>query len=289
MKKIIILLFLLVFGVSSVFSQKKDKDKEDHEIIQQIRTSGLADILGFQTQSRNTGNVAFTQQIGDWNKASVNQQAGQGSAFANQASSIQQGNSNEMTIGQIGSGNVLLGFQLGYVTSEIERNQGNHYGFGLDNGNGNAYAYGHDKGTTETIVAGDRNKLIISQDGSNNGVLAIQQGSDNSISAGQKGNNNYLLLMQQGNRNSISGYVQENQEERPNYDAIIQIGNDLTLSATDLSRSKPNGNSFRQEGENLSLQINNQFANTLGGIEIDQTGRNMKVVVDQSFFANPIH
>jgi len=286
MKKIIILLFLLVFSVSSVFCQKKDK--EDREIIQQIRTSGLAEILSFQTQSRNTGNMAFTQQIGVWNKASVNQQAGQGSAFVNQASSIQQGNSNEMTIGQIGSGNVLLGFQLGYVTSEIERNQCNHYGFGLDNGNGNAYDYEHDKGITETIVAGDRNKLIISQDGSNNGVLAIQQGSDNSISAGQKGANNYLLLMQQGNRNSISGYVQENQEERPNFDAITQIGNDLTLSATELSKSKPNGNSFSQEGENLSLQINNQFANTIGGIEINQTGRDMKVVVEQSYFSFPM-
>lgn len=286
MKKIIIVLFLLLFGISSVFSQKKDKDKEDHEIIQQIRTSGLTDILSFQNQDQGFNNMTMTQQVGNSNKSSVNQQSEAG--FGNQSYSIQQGTSNEMTVGQIGNGNVLLGFQLGYITTEIERNQGNHYGFGLDNGNGNAYAYGHDKGTTETIVAGDRNKLVINQEGSNNGVLAVQQGSDNSISARQKGTNNYLLLMQQGNRNSISGYEQESQEVSPNFDAIIQIGNDLTLSANDLSKSKPNGNSFKQEGEHLSLQINNQFANTLGGIEINQTGHDMKVVVDQSFFSNPL-
>jgi len=288
MRKLTSILLLILLICNSVFCQNKGKNQEkaEHEAIQQIRTSGLADILSFQTQNRDINNMVLTHQIGDQNKASINQQAESG--FGNQSYSIQQGNSNEMTVGQIGSGNVLLGFQLGYVTSEIERNQGNHYGFGLDNGNGNAYAYGHEKGTTETIVAGDRNKLVISQEGSNNGVLAVQQGSDNSISAGQKGTNNYLLLMQQGNRNSISGYEQESQEDSPNLDAIIQIGNDHTFSATDQSKSKPNGNSFRQEGEHLSLQINNQFANTLGGIEINQTGHDMKVVVDQSFFLDPL-
>ena len=158
MRKLTSILLLILLICNSVFCQNKGKNQEkaEHEAIQQIRTSGLADILSFQTQNRDINNMVLTHQIGDQNKASINQQAESG--FGNQSYSIQQGNSNEMTVGQIGSGNVLLGFQLGYVTSEIERNQGNHYGFGLDNGNGNAYAYGHEKGTTETIVAGDRNK-----------------------------------------------------------------------------------------------------------------------------------
>lgn len=288
MKKIITVLVLLCFCVSAVFSQKKDKIKDDHEIIQQIRTSGFADILSFQNQNHGFGNMTFTQQVGNYNKSSINQQSDGSNPLPNQSSSIQFGSSNEMNVGQIGVGNVLLGFQLGYVSNELGTNKGNQYGYGLGNGNGNAFAYGHNQYTTDIFVAGERNKLAITQDGSNNGVLAIQQGSDNSISAGQKGINNYLLLLQQGSRNSISGYVQENQDNQANFDAIIQIGNDLSLYATELSKSKLNGNSFKQEGEHLSLQVNNEFANTLGGIEINQSGRDMKVVVDQSYFSLPM-
>ena len=277
MKKIVIFLFFLAFSFYPVFSQNAD-------YIQQIRTSGMADILSFQTQNQGIGNIALTQQIGDQNKTNVNQQTDAGSAFANQAYSIQQGNTNEMTIGQIGSGNLLLGFQLGYVTLELNQEQKTRFGFGLASFAGTALDYNSGlSGTT-----GDNNKLTITQEGTNNSVMAIQQGSDNSISTGQKGINNYLLLRQNGNNNSVTDYVQENTSESVLFDTVIQEGNGLTLSATDASMSKPNGNTFVQTGENLSLQVDNQITNTMGGIVVNQTGHDMKVVVDQSFFSFPM-
>ena len=284
MKKITFFLFLFVIGTNSVFSQGNGKnwEKEENESIQQIRTSGLADILSFQTQNRETSNMVLTQQIGDQNKASVSQQAESG--FGNQSYSIQQGSSNEMSIGQIGSGNLLLGFQLGYVTSELSRQQGNHYGFGLGNGN----AYGHGCSDDISVVESERNKLTITQQGTNNGVMAVQQGSDNTITAEQIGTNNYLLLYQKGKNNSVTGFSQENSSGKVLLETVIQIGEDLSLNTSDVSKSKPNGNAFMQNGVNLSLQVNNEFANTLGGIEINQTGRDMKVVVDQSFFSFPL-
>lgn len=288
MKKITLILFLFAICSHSVFSQGngKNREKEENEAMQQIRTSGMADILSFQTQNRDVSNLVLTQQIGDQNKASVNQQTEAG--FGNQSYSIQQGTSNEMTIGQIGSGNLLLGFQLGYVTSELGRQQGNHYGFGLENGIGNAYAYGHGSSDANSVVEGERNKLAITQEGTNNSVISVQQGSDNTISAEQKGTNNYLLLLQKGKNNSITGYSQENTSDRVLFETVIQEGEGLSLNTTDVSKSKPNGNTFIQSGVNLSLQVNNAFANTLGGIEINQTGRDMKVVVDQSFFSFPM-
>lgn len=283
-KKITFILFLFIICSNSVFSQGngKNREKEENEAIHQIRTSGMADILSFQTQNRDVSNLVLTQQIGNQNKASVNQQAESG--FGNQSYSIQQGNSNEMNVGQIGAGNLLLGFQLGYITSELGRQQGNHFGFGLENGNGNAYAYGHGSSDANSVVEGERNKLTITQEGTNNGVVAVQRGSDNTISAEQKGTNNYLLLLQKGKNNSVTGYRQENTSDKMLLETVIQEGEGLSLNTSDVSKSKPNGNTFIQSGMNLSLQVNNEFANTLGGIEINQTGRDMKVVVDQSYF-----
>lgn len=288
MKKITFILFLFAILSNSVFGQGngKNREKEENEAIQQIRTSGLANILSFQTQNRETSNLVLTQQIGEQNKASVNQQTEAG--FGNQSYSIQQGTSNEMSIGQIGGGNLLLGFQLGYLTSELGRQQGNHFGFGLENGNGNAYAYGHRSSDANSVVEGERNKLTITQDGINNGVIAVQQGSDNTISAEQKGTNNYLLLLQKGKNNSVTGYSQENTSDKILLETIIQEGDGLSLNTSDVSKSKPNGNTFIQSGVNLSLQVNNEFANNLGGIEINQTGHDMKVVIDQSYFSFPM-
>lgn len=284
MKKITFILFLFLICSSSVFSQGngKNREKEENEAIHQIRTSGMANILSFQMQNRDFSNLVLTQQIGDQNKASVNQQSEAG--FGNQSFSIQQGTSNEMSIGQIGAGNSLLGFQLGYITSELGRQQGNHFGFGPENGN----AYGHGSSEANSVVEGERNKLTITQEGTNNGVVAVQQGSDNTISAEQKGTNNYLLLLQNGKNNSISGYRQENTSDRILLETVIQEGESLSLNTSDVSKSKPCGNTFIQLGVNLSLQVNNEFANTLGGIEVTQSGRDMKVIVDQSYFSLPM-
>lgn len=288
MKKVCYIFFFLILNFSTAFSQGNVmvNEKEENESIQQIKTSGLSDILSFQMQNQGVSNMTMTQQIGNWNKSSVSQQSDAGSAFANQTYSIQQGNSNEMTIGQIGSGNLLLGFQLGYITRELEdEKKEDQYKNVLE-----SYCTlpnDNDGTATQSLVIGERNELKVGQNGTKNAIVAIQQGSDNKIDAEQDGTNNYLVIYQKGNKNEVIGYKQENNSSKVLAETIIQEGEGLILNTSDVSKSKPNGNSFIQKGINLTLEVNNQFTNTLGGIEVTQSGRDMKVVIDQSFFSFP--
>ena len=290
MKTTILYLIILLLNCFTGYSQEiiNNPGMETNKAIHQISTPGINDILSFQTLNQGIMNYVSTLQIGNQNKASVNQQADGSSGFSNLSYSVQEGNSNEMTVGQIGSGNFMLGFQLGYLTNEAGRYPGNPFGYGFENGNGNSYAFGPEHSVNDYLVLGERNKLTIGQDGNNNGALAVQQGNDNLISAQQTGNNNYLAILQKGINNSVSGYVQENMDGSILFETITQVGESLSLSATDVSVSKQNGNVFNQTGVNLSLEVNNGFVNTLGGIEINQTGRDMKVVVDQSYFSFPM-
>lgn len=256
---------------------------ETNGAIQQISAPGINDILSFQTMNQGISNFSSIQQTGNQNKATVNQKADLGSGFSNQSYSIQQGNSNEMTIGQIGTGNVLLGFQLGYLSNSLS--QSNLFGFGLENSFG---LTGTSNERNILMTFGQGNRLQVIQEGSNNGMMALQIGSGNIIDAGQKGSNSYLTILQKGVSNSVSGYVQENTDGSILFETITQVGDNLSLSATDVSASKQNGNVFNQSGVNLSLEVNNGFINAVGGIEIKQTGRDMKVVVDQSFFSSPM-
>jgi len=283
-----ILLCLLNFQVG--FSQDiiNDLSLGTSESIQQISTGGFGNILGLQTLNQDVSNFVQTQQVGNQNIANINQKNSTGTTSANQSYTFQQGNANELSVDQIGSGNLLLSFQLGYLASEAGRTQGNHYGFGLGNGEGNAYAYGHQHTASNYIVEGERNKLTINQDGTNNGVMAIQMGTDNTISAKQKGKNNYLAILQNGNNNSVTGISQENSSDKLLFDTFIQVGENLSYNATEDSKPKPNGNKTNQSGINLSLQVNNAFVNSLGGIEITQTGKDMSVVIDQSYFLFPM-
>ena len=283
-----LLLCLLNFQVG--FSQDiiNDLSLGTSGTIQQISTGGFENILGLQALNQDISNFVQAQQVGDHNKASISQKNGAVSTSANQSYTFQQGNANELSVGQIGSGNLLLSFQLGYLASEATRQQGNHFGFGLGNGEGNAYAYGHQHTATDYRVVGERNKLTINQDGTNNGVMAIQMGTDNTISANQKGKNNYLAIMQNGKNNSVTGVSQENLSDKMLFDTFIQVGENLSYNATEDSKPKPNGNKTNQSGINLSLQVNNAFVNSLGGIEITQTGKDMSVVIDQSYFLFPM-
>ncbi len=283
---------LIVFLVISIqgFSQEIlcNPNLGNNKPILQINLPGVADIMSFQTLNRAVGNVVLTQQIGDQNKVGISQHSDFAGASTNQSFNFQIGNSNELTLGQAGSNNLLLSFQLGYLAAEESGNRGNHFGYGLDNGNGNAYAYGH-KGTDNSYeVAGEGNKLTVTQDGNNNGVMAVQQGTDNSAKASQKGDNNYLMILQKGSNNTVSGYTQENTTEKISFDTVVQLGENLQLNATEESKSKQNGNKFTQSGDHLSLQVSNGFLNTLGGVEITQTGKDMKVVIDQSYFSFPM-
>ncbi len=289
MKNTLFLLIFLLMGISPCLSQEimNDPGPQTNETIQQISTTGIENILDFQTLNQGIGNSAFIQQTGNHNKAGISQQS-DAAISGNLSYTVQTGNENELTVGQIGSGNLLLGFQLGYLASTLTgREQGNHYGLGLGNGNGNAYAYGHLHTTNDYLVEGERNKLTITQNGTNNGVMAIQMGSDNTISAAQTGTNNYLAVLQTGKNNRLTGYTQANTSDKVLFDTVIQIGENLTLDASEDSKSKPNGNKFTQSGTNLSLQLNNEFVNSVGGIEIDQKGKDMKVVIDQSYFSFP--
>jgi len=290
MKNILLCLTFLLPVLAPCLAQEiiNDPGIQTNETIQQISTTGIENILSFQTLNQAIGNSAFIQQTGNHNRAGISQQSGAAASLGNRSYTVQTGNENELTVGQIGSGNLLLGFQLGYLASTVTgREPGNHYGLDLGNGNGNAYAYGHLHATNDYLVDGERNKLTISQEGTNNGVMAIQMGSDNTISASQTGTNNYLVVLQTGKNNLVTGYSQANTSDKVLFDTVIQIGENLTLGASEDSKSKPSGNKFTQSGANLSLQLNNEFVNSVGGIEIGQKGKDMKVVIDQSYFSFP--
>jgi len=279
MKSILVFLILLIFSFSTAFCQKK----KDQEAIDNRREDGVTDIQTFQALNNGALNIIQAQQTGVQNSVAAIQQSSNG-GLLNQMYTIQEGNLNEVTVGQIGRGNMLLSFQLGYVTSEFVRQQGDCYGFGL--GNQNLYEY-DDKSADFSINVGRRNKLTFNQNGTNNVGLVFQQGSDNTISVDQQGNNNYMIIYQKGRNNVINGYNQANTSDKILYDLVIQEGEKLVLNATESSK-QPSGNTFIQSGSNLQLQVNSGFANDLGGLGIVQTGKNMKVIVDQSFFAFPM-
>lgn len=284
MKRICILLLFLLLNQYVGIAQDipANSSSETNETIHQISTNGFDNILSFQSLNLGISNFVLTQQIGRQNKILINQQGDLGSATTNQLYNFQQGSSNELSVGQIGSGNLLLSFQLGYQANVFGQIQGYQSDLGFGSANGNTFsAY------NGTQVEGERNKLTVNQEGTNNGVMSIQQGNDNSILAEQKGTNNFLFILQKGKNNSVTGYKQGNTSGNILFDTIIQEGESLSLITDNVSMSKPNRNIFSQSGTNLSLQVNNEFVNSLGGIEITQNGRDMKVVIDQSYFSFP--
>lgn len=283
MKKNLLFLIFLLLNCFNGYSQEiiNNPAIDTHYVIQQISTLGINDILSFQDLNKGICNFASTLQNGNQNKAIVNQQNYERSEMSNQSYTTQLGNANELTIGQIGKGNLFLGFQLGYLATQIESQQESP--FGVENnqlitflspevGNGSA-------------VEGERNKMSISQFGNNNGVLAVQQGFDNNLSAEQTGKNNYLLALQIGTHNSVTGYKQANESDQILFDKIIQVGDNLSLNAEGASTYQPVANTFTQIGSNLALEVNSDLLNTLGGGGIKQTGNDMKVVVTQSYFS----
>ena len=285
MKKHILYLIPLLLNCFFAYSQLliNDSQLKTNEAIQQIGTPCMDNILSFQTLNQGISNFVLSRQMGNHNTANINQHNEAGSTYSNRSYSVQSGNSNDLTIGQIGSGNLLLGFQLGYLNTTPTlllsgSKQGNALTFLTPTTNeANGYA-----------MEGVENKLTVSQSGNNNGVLAVQQGIGNTLWAEQTGNNNYLMALQKGTNNTVSGYKQENQSEEILMETIIQIGENISLKTQDASLSKPTGNTFTQTGTNLSLELNNGLLNTAGGVEITQTGHDMKVVMDQSLFSFPM-
>jgi hypothetical protein len=286
MKKSIVYLLIVLLKIMPCYSQEiiNNTGTVSNEAIQQISLPGIDDLLSFQNLNRAVSNYVLTQQTGNLNSATINQKSDGSSEMSNQSYTVQSGNSNELTIGQIGSGNVLLAFQLDYISNLIDQKQQSQVkalkstvstvGIPTD---GNGY-----------IVEGERNKMIITQEGTNNGIMAVQQGSDNTISAEQAGENNYLLALQKGSKNTVIDYKQENKSDDILFDRIIQVGDNLTLKSDEVSKSSINGNTFIQTGTNLSLEINSELLNTAGGIEINQKGTDMKVKIDQSYFSFPL-
>ena len=286
MKRFLLYLVILLLNFMPCLSQDiiNNTGTVSNETIQQISLPGIDNIMSFQNLNRAVSNYVLTQQTGNLNSATINQQKDGSSEMSNQSYTVQSGNSNELTIGQIGSGNLLLGFQLDYISNLLDQKQQSQ-----DNvlkstllksgspADGNGY-----------MVEGERNKMIITQDGTDNGVMAVQQGSDNTISADQKGENNYLLALQKGSNNTITDYKQENKSDEKLFDRIIQIGDNLSLKSDEVSTSSINGNTFVQTGTNLSLEINSELINSAGGIEINQKGKDMKIVIDQSYFSFPL-
>lgn len=279
MKKSIFYLIILLLYFTHGFSQEiiNNQGTETNEAIQQISVPGIDNILGLQMLNRGISNFAILEQTGNLNKANVSQQNDVGPALSNQSYTVQSGNANELTVGQIGSGNLLLGFQLGYLATEAGNEKGKKI---------NISDLPVKEGSLS--IDGERNILNIKQVGNYNGIMAVQQGTDNSISAGQTGKNNYLFVLQKGIFNTVTDYNQENYSSSILYDSIVQIGDHLELKSHEASKPKPNQNIFMQSGTNLSLVFNNDLLNSVGGVAINQTGRDMKVVIDQSFFSFPM-
>ena len=281
MKKFIFYILFLILNSFQAYSQEiiNITGQDTNGAIQQISLPGIKDILGFQTLNRNTGNYVSLQQSGNHNATNINQQSGS-QEMTNQAYTVQSGTSNELTLGQTGSSNLLLGFQLGYLATLNGTQQDNQTAVPT--------------GFVESLIAGntitpegDGNKMTLTQTGNNNGIMAIQQGSDNSISVQQTGNNNYFLALQKGSNNTISDYKQENTTGLVLYDKIVQTGDYLILKS-DIASMSGAGNTFMQTGTHLSLEMNSDLINSPGGIQVTQTGKDMKVVVDQSYFSFPL-
>lgn len=285
MKKATFYLILLLINYLTCNSQEiiSNYGLDPNEAIQQIQTSGIDNIMSFQALNQGFSNYVLIQQTGNENKAGISQQNDVGSSMGNQSYAVQTGTSNELTLGQIGAGNLLLGFQLGYLATLAESSQESQTG--VDNITVSALLSNVGNGSQ---TGGVGNKLNISQEGNNNGVTAVQQGSNNTITAAQKGKNNYLSALQNGTNNLVAGYKQENVSEQTLFDTIIQIGDKLSLTTDGVANSTPAVNRFTQTGTNLSLQLSSSLLNTGAGVEVNQTGHDMKVVVDQSYFSFPL-
>ena len=269
MKKFILNLVIVMFNCFACYSQVIISSTElTNEGIKQITSTGYDNILKLQNTNRGISNYLSTQQTGDLNISNINQKKDASSEMSNQAYTVQSGKLNELTIDQIGSGNLLLASQLG-LTKTVAKQSG-------------------DPELKSYSTEGERNNIIIIQNGTNNGINATQQGSGNILSAQQNGKNNYLLALQNGTKNTISGYVQENISDQVLYDKIIQVGNNLSLESDVVSKSSINGNYFLQQGKNLAITINSELINSPGGMDIKQTGHDMKVVIDQSYFSFPL-
>jgi len=282
MKRSNLYILFLILNLFSLYSQEivNITGPDTNEAIQQISLPGINDILGFQTLNYNTGNYVSLQQSGNQNTTTINQQSGVSPEITNQVYTVQSGTSNELTLGQIGSGNLLLSFQFGYLATLTGSQQDNQTAVPT--------------GFVELLIAGnaitpegDGNKMTLTQTGNNNAIMAIQQGSDNSISAEQTGNNNYLLALQKGSNNTITDFRQENTTSLVLYDKIVQTGDYLTLKS-DIASMSGAGNTIMQTGTHLSLEMNSDLINSPGGIQVTQTGKDMKVVVDQSYFSFPL-
>lgn len=287
MKRAILYIIFFSFGYCPGKSQEiiKDRASESNEAIQQIRTSGEENILNFQTLqilNRGIGSYSFIQQTGNRNKVNINQFDEAGSSTVNQSFTIQKGSSNEVIVGQMGGGNLLFGFQLGYLARLAERRQGVQ--IGIDKSAIPAMFSNVGEGDK---TEGEGNKLNITQAGNSNGAMTSQQGFYNFINAKQQGINNYLSILQYGTNNSVTNYKQGNESELILFDTIIQIGDNLSLTTDGVTNSNPAVNRFTQTGANLSIQLNNSLLNTGTGVNVNQTGHDMKVVIDQSYFSFP--
>jgi len=286
MKKSILYIVIIFLNYFLVYSQDiiNNTGSSTNGVIQQINVPIIDDIMSFQKLNPGVNNYVSAQQIGTQNAVNINQKNGVSSEMSNQSYTVQAGNSNELTIGQIGSGNLLLGFQLGYLATLAATNPNNQ----IETPANFVYDFTANNVGNATLIVGENNKMSIIQKGNNNGVMAVQQGTGNFISAEQMGNNNYLLAMQKGTNNAINEYKQANTFDQNLFDRIIQVGDNLNVTSENASNSSAIGNAIIQTGTNLALEINNNLLNSVGGVEVNQTGSDMKIVIDQSFFSFPL-
>ena len=288
MKKPILFFVICLLNLTNCFSQdiQTNYSHLSKKPIEQISSSAVSSIMDLQNMNHGLNSMSVDLQSGNQNQLFISQSKDPLSGLPNQSYNYQMGNSNELSLDQVGSGNLLLSFQFGYLTVESFLRISSQYELNLKPLIGNSIT-GKLQKENYQLGSGEGNKIEVTQEGNENGILAVQEGDDNLISVGQKGNNNYLLVVQKGNENSVTGYKQENNSDDILYDSIIQEGENLSVFTDGVARTSPVENIFCQTGKNLSIDVHTEFLNSSEGIEVRQKGRDMKIVIDQSYFPKP--
>lgn len=245
--------------------------------IQQVNSSEFLSTQSVQLESLDISSIT---QLGNYNTAHLIQtKKGDVFSFPNSSNSFQQGDFNLADVIQKGNENVLLSFQLGYLTNGLLT----LYTYQPDAQLQNMLSFST---SSSLFTAGINNTLYSSQEGKSNEILVIQQGSSNYIDVEQLGNENLLIINQVGMNNRVENFKQNNIDGK--IDVISQIGDNNTFNSVNGSIVNFYENNYTQEGSNLSLTINNSNLTSLGAIKVNQTGHDMNIVIDQSYFSYPM-
>lgn len=201
-------------GVAHAQLAEPSSASREQQLVENIGLDRLPTVASLPALS-TFQNVAGLLQIGNGNKARIEQQSL--SNTANQAYMAQVGEANILGLSQFGSNNRLFVNQTG---------NNNHAGY---------------------IQDGQNNSTTIAQDGSQNKVQGIQGGTDLLL----EGNNNTMKITQKGDFNTVEGKIQESNRK---YE-IIQHGSENKLIQVESTMQTPMGYTVEMRGRGINMTI----------------------------------